>query len=228
MGIFRTTIVAAGWGSLAVTGTFVTLTRKCRIEPVDPTDYIFNHTLYARYNPHNSPATQDVCLRRVPLDRIRPELLEREGALAEAFCAGVWSGPGYEVQRRYLERKYRGPETAGQLWDRGALRASSYEVGTQITDHFEVVGKTAESVMVRCGDSPRLREVRESDGLFEMTAEVKKEQGVVEFGLKSVFFNGLSGYKDLSGAAPMPWHIQWLHQLYDKVLMESAVGNVTR
>lgn len=228
MGVISKTIGLAGWGALAGAGTFVAMTRKNRILPVPASDYIFNTTHYARYNPYNSPVTQDICLREVPLSQIKPEYLEKEGKLAEKFCAGVWSGIGYAYQRRYLEKKYRGPETAGHLWDRKELEESSYEVGTLITDHFEVVSKTPESVMVRCGDSPRMRDARESDGLFEMTAEVKQEQGVVEFGLKSVFYNGLSGYKSGSAAGPMPSHIQWLHQQYDKVLMESAIRNVTK
>ncbi|KAL1590772.1 hypothetical protein WHR41_00790 [Cladosporium halotolerans] len=228
MGIISKAIGVTGWTAFAAAGTFVAMTRKNRILPVPASDYIFNSTSYARYNPYNSPVTQDICLRRVPLSQIKPEYLEQEGRLAEKFCAGVWSGLGYAYQRRYLEKKYRGPETAGHLWDKEELKESKYEVGTLITDHFEVVAKTPESIMVRCGDSPRNKDARESDGLFEMTAEIKKDEGVAEFGLKSVFYNGLSGYKSGSTAGPMPSHVQWLHQQYDKVLMESALVNVTK
>lgn len=59
-----------------------------------PTDYLFHSTLFARYNPNNAPVTQDLAVRNVPLSQIKPELLEKEGRLAEAFCAGVWSGLG--------------------------------------------------------------------------------------------------------------------------------------
>jgi len=88
-----------------------------------------------------------------------------------------------------------------------------------------VVAKTPTSIIVRCGDSPRKLEVRESDGLFEMSAEVKRDEGVVEFGLKSVFYNGLGQTAEREGAlGPMgPW-TQWAHQWYDKVLMESALA----
>lgn len=226
MGIISKAIGITGWSALAGAGTYVAMTRKNRILPIPASDYIFNTTHYARYNPNNAPVTQDICLREVPLSQIKPEYLEKEGQLTEKFCAGVWSGLGFAYQRSYLEKKYRGEETKGHLWDKKDLEASSYEVGTCITDHFEVVSKTPESVMVRCGDSPRRKDTRESDGLFEMTADVKKEQGVVEFGLKSVFFNGLNGHK--SDACPMPSHIQWLHQQYDKILMESAIRNVTK
>lgn len=135
---------------------------------------------------------------------------------------------GYAYQRRYLERKYRGPETDSQLWDRTALQASTYPVGTVITDHFEVLAKTPTSITVRCGDTPRKMEVRESDGLFEMTAEVKKEEGVVEFGLKSVFFNGVAQPDEVGPEGPMSSWMQWAHQHYDRILMETAIGECMR
>lgn len=113
------------------------------------------------------------------------------------------------------------------LWDRKALATSTYDVGTKITDHFEVVSKTPHSIIVRCGDSPRAQESRASDGLFEMSADVKQEEGVVILGLKSLFYNSLNGH-EMPNNAPMPWHVQWLHQMYDKVLMESAVRNITK
>ena len=114
-----------------------------------------------------------------------------------------------------------------QLWDRKVLASSTYEPGTKITDHFEVVAKTPHSIIVRCGDSPRNQEPRASDGLFEMSTEVKQDDGVVEFGLKSLFYNSLNGHETPDNA-PMPAYAQWLHQLYDKVLMESAVRGLTR
>jgi hypothetical protein len=83
--------------------------------------------------------------------------------------------------------------------------------------------------MVRCGDTPRNSGTRENDGIFEMVADVKKEEGVVEFGMKSVFFNGITQPgKDKKLGKPLgafPW---WLHQQYDKILMETAISNVTR
>lgn len=100
MTILSKTVAAAGWGTLAGAAGFVGMTRHCKVSPVAPTDYIFNHTLYARYNPSNAPVTQDICTRTVPLSKIRPELLEAEkteegkGKLVEAFCQGVWGGLG--------------------------------------------------------------------------------------------------------------------------------------
>lgn len=212
-------------------------------------------------------------MRRVPLSQIKPELLEKDGKLAEAFCAGVWSGlgmsslyiylfhlkknsvyiwlagrvrrgltsnfffclfpppTGFAYQRRFLEKKYRNdPATADHLWDTRDLKASTYEVGTKITDHFEVVSKTPESIIVRCGDSPRVQDVRESDGLFEMSAVIRKDEGVAVLGLKSLFYNGLAqpDQTGTPGSGPMGTWIQWLHQQYDKVLMETALKNITQ
>jgi hypothetical protein len=111
--------------------------------------------------------------------------------------------------------------TAHQLWSRQELRSSTYEVGTEITDHFEVVEHTAESIVVRCGDSPLNKGLRSSDGLFEMSAKVNQAEGVVEFGLRSVFYLGL-GKAD---GPPMPAHIEFLHREYAKLWMETAVSN---
>ncbi|PPJ55799.1 hypothetical protein CBER1_01641 [Cercospora berteroae] len=231
MSIFRTALAATGWTSLGATAGYVLWTRKTSIVDVPPTDYLFNSTLFARYNPNNAPVTQDLAIRRVPLTQIKPELLEKEGKLTEAFCAGVWSGLGFAYQRRFLEKKYRSdPVTADHLWDTKDLQSSTYEPGTKITDHFEVVSKTTNSIIVRCGDSPRLTDVRESDGLFEMSAEIKKDEGIAEFGLKSIFYNGLAQPDQTAnpGQGPMSNWIQWLHQQYDKVLMETALNNVTK
>lgn len=98
MTILGKTIFYTGWGTLGGTLGYVLLTRKNRIQPVDPSDYIFNTTLFARYNPNNAPATNDICIRKVPIGKIRPELLEAaekgQTTLVERFCAGVWSGWG--------------------------------------------------------------------------------------------------------------------------------------
>ncbi|KAF2860652.1 hypothetical protein K470DRAFT_257661 [Piedraia hortae CBS 480.64] len=223
MGLSRVALNVVGWGTAATTGSFFWATRHCTIKPIPPTDYIFQNTLYARSNPNESPVSQDVCVRTVPLNKIKPELLSQEGRLVEAFCAGIWGGVGYAYQRRFLEKKYRGPSTAQMLWDRSALKADRYEIGTIVTDHFQVVSKTPESVIMRCGDSPRNdAPVRESDGLFEMVAEVDERAGVAKFSLKSVFYNGLSGK-----APPLNSTLQWLHAQYDKLLMETSLrGNV--
>ncbi|KAF2230648.1 hypothetical protein EV356DRAFT_453472 [Viridothelium virens] len=226
MGILRTTTSIIGWSSLATVGTFVAWTRNSKFVPMTTTDEIFTNVIYNRLNPERNPTFHDLCIRRVPLSKIRPELLEKDGKLVEQFCAGVWSGFGYTIQRKILERLSRGPETAHQLWDREELKASSYPLGTQITDHFEVVSHSPSAIMVRCGDSPKNSDVRETDGLFEMRAEVKEAEGVAEFQLKSCFYQGLG--KSDTGAPPINAAAGWLHQLYTKLWMESALRNVVR
>lgn len=236
MTVLGKTLAVTGWSTLGGAAAWLATTRHCKMSDIPRSDYLFNHTLFARYNPNNAPVTQDVCTRTVPLSKIKPELLEaekngREGALVTAFCQGVWGGIGYAYQRRYLEKKYRSmPETKGQLWDRAELKTSPYGVGTQITDHFEVVSKTPESIIVRCGDTPRNAQVRESDGLFEMRAQIKEKEGVAEFALKSLFYNGLAmPDKEGTSEGPMgPW-TQWAHAQYAKLWMETALrGNVMK
>ncbi|KAG9945483.1 hypothetical protein KCU85_g7156, partial [Aureobasidium melanogenum] len=224
MGVFKTLSKVAAYGTVAGAGGWAVWTRNSNFVPLSPSDYIYNTTFYARNNPERNPATADLCVRKVPLSQIKPEYLEKEGKLVEKFCAGVWGGLGYAYQRQYLEKKYRDADTESQLWDTKALLESEYPVGTQITDHFEVLTKTAESIIVRCGDSPRKMEVRPSDGLFEMRAEIKKDEGVAEFQLKSVFYQGLGK----ATGKPMPAHIEFLHRQYTKLWMETAIGNVTR
>lgn len=127
---------------------------------------------------------------------------------------------GFEVQRRYLEYKYSGPETAHNLWSREQLAASTYDKGTVITDHFEVVDKTADSITVRCGDSPRNQAPRASDGLFVIGARVDKDRDEVELSLKSAFFSSEGKIEGRKG--PMPPHIEELHQWYSRIWSEGA------
>ena len=80
---------------LGTSGTAAYLAaRNPVISPLAATDPIWTSSIYKRYNPSKNPATQDICIKRVPLDNIRPELLQKEGALALEFCRGVWSGWG--------------------------------------------------------------------------------------------------------------------------------------
>ncbi|KAN0101601.1 hypothetical protein V8E51_012111 [Hyaloscypha variabilis] len=210
MGLIRKTISTLLLSGAGGAGGFAFWTRNSRFVPIASDDPIFSSAAYLRNNPNKNPQTKDLCVRRVPLAKIKPQLLEKEGE-------------GYAYQRRYLEKKYRNDTTtAHQLWDTRELLESPYDVGTQITDHFEVVSKTPSSIVVRCGDSPLKTAVRDSDGLFEMGVEIKRDEGVAEFRLKSVFYKGL-GKAD---AAPMPSHVEFAHRLYTKLWMESAVRNV--
>jgi hypothetical protein len=93
-----------------------------------------------------------------------------------------------------------------------------------MTDHFEILEHTLDRILVRCGDSPLKRDVRDSDGLFEVSAHMNSDEGVVEFGLKSVFFQGL-GKTD---KVPLPRWAVWAHLQYTKLLMETGIRNAMR
>lgn len=135
-----------------------------------------------------------------------------------------WYDIGYALQRAYFSHKFEGPRTAHQLWTTSALRRSDYPVGTQITDHFEVVEKTPSRIIVRCGDTPRNRGVRAADGLFEMSAVVDKDKEVVEFGLKSAFYSG----SEKSEKGPVGPVFMFLHRQYDRLLLGSAILRLSR
>lgn len=211
MGVIRKTLVAGTLTAAATLGYIGTATNLTR--PLPANDSIFSSKLYKKHNVHRNPPTQDVVTRRVSLDKIRPELLEKEGALVLEFCRGVWTSPAYEFQRRYLARKYHNPSTSTDrdLWSKEQLSASTYEPGTIITDHFEVLEKTATSITVRCGDTPRNPGPRDSDGLFTFSAVVDKQRNEVEFGLKSVFF---PSSRKLEGDAAKPPMSPWMDDLH--------------
>ncbi|KAJ9145444.1 FAD linked oxidase [Pleurostoma richardsiae] len=193
--------------------------------PLPRNDPIWTSAMYQKYNIHRNPTTQDVCIKRIPLDKIKPELLQKDGDLAVEFCRGVWSGWGYAIQRIYLARKYRA-QTPKSLWTPAQLSGSTYDVGTQITDHFEVVEKTPSAITVRCGDSPRHQGPREGDGLFVMYAEVDRERNEVELGLKSCFFTSASKVEGIVG--PMPVWMEKLHTWYSRIMMASGAQRLTR
>lgn len=137
----------------------------------------------------------------------------------------TWTN-SYEFQRRYLQRKWYGPETSQQLWSRQQLASASYEPGTRITDHFEVVDRTPTEVVIRCGDSPRNSGPRPSDGLFVISAKVDREKGVAHLGLKSCLFHS---HEKVGGTAgPMPPWMEHLHQWYARIWMASASSRILR
>ncbi|KAK3313253.1 hypothetical protein B0H66DRAFT_389174 [Apodospora peruviana] len=196
------------------------------ISPLPRDDPLWSSKSFAKFNVHNNASTQDVCVKRVPIDKIRPELLEKEGDLALEFCRGVWGGLGYRFQRAYLARKYQGPATTGQLWTTEQLSKSTYEPGTQLTDHFEVVEKTPTEIIIRCGDTPRSQGPRGSDGLFVISAALDRERGEAVLGLKSCFFTSERKVEGIQG--PMPGWMELLHRWYSRVWMTTGTWRVTR
>lgn len=84
-----------------------------------------------------------------------------------------------------------------------------------------MVDKDPRSITVRCGDSPaRNPGPREGDGLFVIYAEVDKERGEVELGLKSCFFDSSAPQDGILG--PMPKYMEKMHQWYARLWMVSA------
>lgn len=94
MGIISKLFKTAVFGGAGVGAGFAYWTRNSQFVPITHDDPIFSSAAYARYNPNRNPETMDLCVRKIPLNRIKPQLLEKEGKLVEAFCAGVWGGLG--------------------------------------------------------------------------------------------------------------------------------------
>ena len=114
------------------------------------------------------------------------------------------------------------------LWSPTSLRASTYPIGTCITNHFLVLSHTPSAIVVRCGSSPldSPHSPRSSDGLFEISATTNFEKGYAEFKLKSLFYNGTEEAKGGTGEKDWKGKVEWwLHQQYAKLWMESAVGS---
>ena len=62
------------------------------------------------------------------------------------------------------------------------------------------------------------------DALIELSVKMKTEEDYVQFGFKSLFFQGLGKSDNL----PMPGFVVWLHEQYAKALLESGVRHVLR
>lgn len=92
MGIIKRTIYTTALTGTALIGYVAGTTSV--ICPLPRDDPIWSSKTFSRYNIHKNPTTQDVVIKRIPLDKIRPELLQKEGDLAVEFCRGVWAGWG--------------------------------------------------------------------------------------------------------------------------------------
>ncbi|PTB66164.1 hypothetical protein BBK36DRAFT_1119379 [Trichoderma citrinoviride] len=205
-------------------------TRNCSFEPFGPeTDPLFKHPILQEVNPRNNPSTHDCCLRRVPFERLRPELLEdakRGGsALVEEFARGMWGGFGYAVQRRVMGLLTRGPEKHASLWSPEELRQSKYEPGTIVTNYFLVLDKTPTTITLRGCPAPTPIRPHAMDNLSALTAELDEGRKEAEFRLKALAFDGVTTRprEDPFGGFPGV-----LHRLYARVLVETAVGRCVR
>jgi hypothetical protein len=146
--------ITGGLGANALLGYSVMsfYTRNTKFVPYDVSSPDLTTATFKQHNPSsNPPLCIDHAIKSIPYAKL-PEKYRGAGKVDKAqlttdFCRGVWGGPAYRVQRRYLERKYRAlPGREDHLWDAKDLERSGYEVGTKITDHFEVVEHTDEKV----------------------------------------------------------------------------------
>lgn len=94
MGLFSKLLKTTVAGSVASVGVFWGATRNDIFQPMDTSDPIFQSAFFNKFNPSRNPTLHDVCVRRIPLDKIQSSLVEDNGKLVEAFCAGVWGGLG--------------------------------------------------------------------------------------------------------------------------------------
>ncbi|OCL02421.1 hypothetical protein AOQ84DRAFT_183756 [Glonium stellatum] len=211
--IAEVAIAATGWSWY---------TKDTRFIPFTTSSPDFNSPIARKLNPNsNPPICIDHAVRTVPLSKLKTTDQE---SLTREFCRGIWSGPGFAVQRRYLTHKYRALEgREDHLWEKQELASSDYEVGTKIADHFEVLERTPEKVTVRCGDSPLNKDPRPADGLFSI--EVSKDQDTATFHLKSIFINTAP---EGANAAPLPFNFQFAHREYTKLWMETSVRKLLK
>lgn len=228
---FRRAAFTASSLILADLGLLAYIVRNDEVKyTLSPTDPIFSSAIYKKLNPEGNTPMNDEVIKRIPLKYVKPEVLEKKDQLASKFVGGVFGRGAYGIQRSILHKKYFGDATKDQLWDAEAIKSSPHDVGTIITDHFEIVDKSSPSpnesqVVIRCGDSPRVQDVRPSDGLFVATAKVDEEKQELVLSLKSAFFQGLG--KAEKGVEPMPKHIKYLHIAYAIALLESGSRELT-
>ena len=95
---------------------------------------------------------------------------------------------GFGLLRTYWRLRWYGPDTATQLWTPSDLSTSNYETGTELVNHFNVVDKSAEEILVRFGDSPHVSGGRPIDGLFAIGATIDRPAGVARLHLKTLVF----------------------------------------
>ncbi|GFF56720.1 hypothetical protein IFM46972_10589 [Aspergillus udagawae] len=219
--------------SAAGAGGWQLWTMHCYFEPFGPeNDPLFKSRYFKQHNPGNHPSLNDSCVRKVPLSQIPPVLVDDAlnggSKLLERFCAGVWGGYGYAIQRNILARLGRDDSNKDlMLWDKKQLLNSTYEEGrtpTRASGSIEIgAGNTPRSIVLWGAHSPSENPgvPRDMENLAEITTDIDMDQGVAEFRLKNIFYNGVERTsKDL-----FPPPIVWLHFQYCKLLVEAGVSH---
>ncbi|KAK7984393.1 hypothetical protein PG989_011795 [Apiospora arundinis] len=196
------------------------------ITPIPRDDPLWKSPTLKKLNHLENPVLADVCIKRIPLSKIRPELLEDETKLTTEFARGVWSGWAFEPQRRLFTKIFRTPENSHLKFSRREIAGCTFELGTEFIDQFEVVERSKNEVTMREGGSPRDPAPREVDGLITTTARVDRDAGEVELTLSTRFFKGRENITD--GAMPVPYLIERLHYLYARALVQSGSSALRR
>ncbi|OAL29790.1 hypothetical protein AYO20_09082 [Fonsecaea nubica] len=233
----RSSIFKLARGTTAVgatsIGCFYLFTRKCQWHEInDASDSIMTSRFFDKYNPWHNPTLIDVCVRRVRLSDLPPELVGdmRQGGtkLIERFCGSVWGGFGFTPQRLLWAKLFRGlPGRSTQLWESADLLASDYEIGTIVTDHLEVIAKGPTSILFRAGKSQGTagESLRDHDSLLEVAIDPDFDAGVADLSIKTAMYQGAS--KAATTEKPME-KVQRLHMWYTEMLMESALYYLRR
>ncbi|KAI0886872.1 uncharacterized protein GGS22DRAFT_158902 [Annulohypoxylon maeteangense] len=222
MGLIRKTLGAT---LMVVTGGASYLHATTNLTtPLSADDELWSSKSFKKFNRHRNPSIQDICWKSLPISDVRPELRDNEEALTIEFCRGAWAGYAYAPQRTIMAYTNKGPKTENQLFDEQQLASSKYELGTRFSDHFEVVERTRNSVMLRGGGSPLEPGPREVDGLFVINAKLNKQAGTVDVGLKTVFFNSA----EATGKKPAPFLVELLHRYYARAMVDDGARRLTR
>ncbi|KAK8008382.1 hypothetical protein PG991_010933 [Apiospora marii] len=215
------------------------------ITPIPRDDALWQSKTLKKLNHLENPVLADICIKRIPLSKIRPELAADEAALTAEFARGVWSGwgeystkclptagerepqvskltylPAFEPQRWLFTKIYRTPENSHLRFSRREIAGCTFELGTEFIDQFEVVERSRHAITVREGGSPRDLGPREVDGLITTTAKIDREAGEVELTLSTRFFKG--GEKVTDGSMPVPYLVERLHYIYARALVQSG------
>ncbi|KAL4882660.1 hypothetical protein BJY04DRAFT_186679 [Aspergillus karnatakaensis] len=217
-------------GTIAAGGTctllsFFYATRSIQFVPLLDSDPIFQSEYTKALNPHGNPTIHDLHVKRVPLSQIDPAYLRDPKRLLDRYCGGMWAGLGFAPQRilHTLSSKDTN-DSPTSLWSPAALLDSDYKKGSEVTGHLQVIERSNDMIVLRGGVKVPNEELRPLDAFLEVTARVDEEQGIAEFGFKSIFFQGLGKTDKL----PMPGPAIWLHEQYAKALLEFGVRYVLK
>jgi hypothetical protein len=135
--IFKTLGYAAGASVVGVGGTLGGMrlwSRKSYFEEFTPeTDALWHVPLLKEMNPYDNPSLNDSCVRKIPFDQLKPELLEdqRRGGekLVNAFSQGMWGGYGFRPQLTLENLKTRTKDNESDLWTKEQMLSSDFPVG---------------------------------------------------------------------------------------------------